>query len=48
MIVYDYPLSDILWSTLIFSGFMLVLFVMVWCFIDNCTPTDHHGWAKLG
>jgi hypothetical protein len=31
-----------------FTGLMLMLFFIIWCFIDNFRRSDHHGWAKVG
>jgi Phospholipase_D-nuclease N-terminal len=48
MIAYVYPILGIFWSMLMFVGLLLVLFMIVWCFVDNFKRRDHHGWAKLG
>jgi len=48
MIAYDFPILGIFWSMLIFMGFVLVIFMVVWCFVDNFRRKDHHGWAKFG
>ena len=48
MIAYVYPILSIFWSMLIFVGLLLVLFMIIWCFVDNFKRRDHHGWAKLG
>ena len=48
MIAYVYPILGIFWSMLIFVGLLLVLFMIIWCFVDNFKRRDHHGWAKLG
>ena len=48
MIAYDFPILGIFWSMLIFTGFVLVIFMVVWCFVDNFRRKDHHGWAKFG
>jgi len=48
MIAYVYPILGIFWSMLIFTGFVLFIFLVVWCFIDNFQRKDHHGWAKFG
>jgi hypothetical protein len=46
MLAYDYPLLGVFWSLLIFSMFLLWIFVVVWCFVDNFRRRDHHGLAK--
>jgi hypothetical protein len=38
----------IFWWMLMFMGFVLMIFLIVWCFIGNFARHDHHGWAKLG
>ena len=48
MTAYVYPLLGIFWSILLFAGITLMIFVVIWCFIDNFRRRDHHGWAKLG
>ena len=48
MTAYVYPILSIFWSMLIFVGLLLVLFMIIWCFVDNFKRRDHHGWAKLG
>ena len=48
MMAYVYPILGIFWSMLMFVGLLLVLFMIVWCFVDNFKRRDHHGWAKLG
>ncbi len=29
-----------------FAGFVLWIFIVVWCFIDNFRRRDHHGVAN--
>jgi hypothetical protein len=48
MLAYIYPILGIFWSMLIFTGLVLMLVLIIWCFIDNFRRHDHHGWAKLG
>jgi Phospholipase_D-nuclease N-terminal len=48
MTAYVYPILSIFWSMLIFVGLLLLLFMIIWCFVDNFRRRDHHGWAKLG
>ena len=48
MLAYVYPLLSVFWTTLMVAGALLVLFVVVWCFVDNFRRRDHHGWAKAG
>ena len=46
MIAYSFPLLSLFWSMLMFAGLVLMIFVIVWCFIDNFRRKDHHGAAK--
>ena len=46
MLAYDVPILGVFWSMLIFAGLVLVVFFVIWCFIDNFRRRDHHGWAK--
>ena len=36
------------WTLVLFSLFVLVLFVIIWAFVDNFRRKDHGGWAKAG
>jgi Phospholipase_D-nuclease N-terminal len=46
MFAYDYPLLSVFWSILLFSLFVLWIFIVIWAFIDNFRRSDHSGWAK--
>jgi phospholipase D-like protein len=48
MIAYTFPLLDLFWTLLMFVGIFLLLFFVLWCFVDNFRRRDHHGWAKGG
>lgn len=48
MLAYDFPLLSVFWSLLMFFGFLLMIFFIIWCFIDNFRRRDHHGLAKFG
>jgi ABC-type multidrug transport system permease subunit len=48
MFAYTYPLLSLFWTMLILAGVFLMLFFIVWCFVDNFRRGDHHGWAKFG
>jgi hypothetical protein len=47
MIAYDYPLLGVFWTLLIFAGLALLLFFIIWCFVDNFRRKDHGGLAKV-
>jgi len=46
MVAYTFPLLSLFWSMLMFAGLVLMIFLIVWCFIDNFRRKDHHGGAK--
>ncbi len=46
VLAYDYPLLGVCWTLVLFSAFVLVLFVILWAFVDNFRRKDHGGWAK--
>ena len=46
MLAYVYPLLDFLWTMLIFAGVFLMIWFIIWCFVDNFRRKDHHGLAK--
>jgi hypothetical protein len=46
MLAYTWPLLNLLWTFLMFAGVVLLLFFIIWCFIDNFRRRDHHGAAK--
>jgi Phospholipase_D-nuclease N-terminal len=48
MIAYSFPLLSLFWTMLMFAGLVLMIFLIVWCFIDNFRRRDHHGAAKAG
>ena len=48
MIAYTYPLLSLFWTMLIFAGVFLMVFFIIWCFIDNFRRHDHRGLAKAG
>ena len=48
LFAYTYPLLSLFWTMLIFAGIFLMIFFIIWCFIDNFRRHDHHGMAKTG
>jgi len=48
MLAYTWPLLSLFWTFLIFAGIFLMVFFIIWCFVDNFRRRDHHGWAKAG
>jgi len=48
MLAYTWPLLSLFWTFLMFAGVVLLLFFIIWCFVDNFRRKDHSGWAKAG
>jgi Phospholipase_D-nuclease N-terminal len=48
MLAYDYPLLGVFWTITIFALWMIVVFAVIWAFIDNFRRHDHSGFAKAG
>jgi phage shock protein PspC (stress-responsive transcriptional regulator) len=46
LLAYGFPLLSVFWTLLMFAGFILWIFIVIWCFIDNFRRRDHHGVAK--
>ena len=48
MLAYTWPLLSLFWTFLMFAGIVLLLFFIIWCFVDNFRRRDHRGLAKAG
>ncbi len=48
MFAYDFPLLSVFWSLLMFSLLIVIIFTVIYAFIDNFRRRDHSGWAKAG
>ena len=48
MFAYTWPLLSLFWTFLMFAGISLLLFFVIFCFIDNFRRRDHRGLAKAG
>ena len=48
MFAYDFPLLSVFWALLMFSLMVMVIFTVIYAFIDNFRRPDHSGWAKAG
>lgn len=42
----DQALLSLFWTFLMFAGVFLMIFFIIWCFIDNFRRRDHHGLSK--
>ena len=45
-LAYDYPILGVFWTLLMFSLFVLYIFAVIWCFVDDFRRQDHGGVAK--
>jgi hypothetical protein len=45
-LAYDYPLLGVFWTLLMFSLFLLYVFLVIWCFVDDFRRQDLGGVAK--
>jgi hypothetical protein len=48
LLAYDFPLLSLFWVLLEIAALIVVIFAIIWAFIDNFTRRDHSGWAKAG
>ena len=48
LLAYDYPLLGLFWTIMIFAFWVMIVFAVIWAFIDNFRRHDHGGWAKAG
>ena len=49
MLAYSYPLLSVFWTLLMFAGFVLSIFIVIWAFIDNSRrPTTADGPRRCG
>ena len=48
MLAYSFPLLSLFLSMMFAVALFVLVFVIIWCFVDNFRRSDHHGWAKAG
>jgi hypothetical protein len=48
MLAYTWPLLSLFWTFLMFAGISLLLFFVIFCFVDNFRRRDHQGLVKAG
>ena len=48
MLAYDFPLLSLFLVMCWFFFLFMVVFGVIWAFIDNFRRHDHSGWAKAG
>ena len=47
-IAADYPLMDIIWTMLVFFGWMIWFWMLITVLMDVFRRQDIHGWGKAG
>jgi hypothetical protein len=48
LFAYSFPILSLCLVMLVFAGIFLMIFFIIWCFIDNFRRRDHGGMAKAG
>ena len=48
MLAYDFPILGVFWTMFMFFAFVVVIWVVIWCFVDDFRRSDHSGLAKAG
>jgi uncharacterized membrane protein len=48
VLAYDYPLLSVMWSMLVFFGFVLFFWLLITVYMDLFRREDVGGWAKFG
>ena len=48
VLAYSFPLLSVFWAMVEFFAFVVVVWVVIWCFVDDFRRTDHSGLAKAG
>jgi Phospholipase_D-nuclease N-terminal len=46
VLAYDYPMTGVFWTLTLLAFWVLWVFSVIWCFIDNFRRHDHTGLAK--
>ncbi|MGZ4256821.1 MAG: PLDc N-terminal domain-containing protein [Solirubrobacteraceae bacterium] len=44
----NYPFVDVMWTMLVFFGWVIWISLVIMILIDNFRRPDHSGWAKAG
>ena len=48
MLAYTWPLLSLFWTFLMFAGIFLLLFFIIWCFVDNFRAGTITAWPRRG
>ena len=48
LLASDYPFVDVMWTMLVFFGWVIWISLVIMILIDNFRRSDHSGWTKAG
>jgi len=48
LLASDYPFVDVMWTMLVFFGWVIWISLVIMILIDNFRRQDQSGWAKAG
>jgi len=48
LVASDYPFLDVMWTMLVFFGWVIWISLVIMILIDNFRRPDQSGWAKAG
>jgi NADH:ubiquinone oxidoreductase subunit 6 (subunit J) len=48
LLASDYPFVDVMWTMLVFFGWVIWISLVIMILIDNFRRSDQSGWAKAG
>lgn len=48
LVASDYPFVDVMWTMLVFFGWVIWISLVIMILIDNFRRHDTSGWAKAG
>jgi Phospholipase_D-nuclease N-terminal len=48
LLASDYPFVDVMWTMLVFFGWVIWISLVIMILIDNFRRSDHSGWVKAG
>ena len=46
MLAYTWPLLSLFWTFLMFAGVFLMVFFIIWCFVDNFRRPTTTVWPR--
>lgn len=48
LLASDYPFVDVMWTMLVFFGWVIWISLVIMILIDNFRRPDQSGWSKAG